>query len=235
MAVHELFTLVEQSDVEGLQPALAGKASQSDLDTLEGRVDGHDTSKANDDEVVHLTGDETITGIKTIPAGTANTWVFNGPIQVAEGTQLYHAARRGDLEGFADVDHTHDAEDVSAGTLDAARLPRLLWGTSVNTTTQVGSYNLDLSSIDYPVRIKFIQNHDAGLIAPTGGVDGQVVKVNAYANGDDRVFLFGSAIKLSSGLTSLEFNIPAGEVLIAAIEYSSDVAAWVLTAATVSG
>lgn len=131
--------------------------------------------------------------------------------------------------------HAHDASDISAGTLSALRLPRSLWGTLSNTTANTNNWAVNADSFTMPLRLKFTLLHNSGLSVPTGTpADGQTYKLCCLASGATRTWTFAAGFRLSTGLTSRTFSIPSGEALIAAVEYSSDLAAWVVTAATVS-
>jgi hypothetical protein len=212
------------------------------------------TGKADDSAVVHNTGTETIGGAKT----------FSVAPQVPVGSLLAHPVRRDDARladartptahasshasagsdplaaadiGAAASVHTHDATDITAGTLSALRLPPRPFGTATQTTTGTGSYNLDLSGAGFqlPLRFKVIANHNTGMNVPTNPTgDGQTVRVTCYANTAQRTFTFAAGFDLSTGITSRTVTIPSGQQMFALIEYSSDMAAWVITACTVS-
>lgn len=133
--------------------------------------------------------------------------------------------------------HAHDASDISQGTLSAARLPPRPFGTVTNTTTNTNAWNLDLSGagIQLPLRLKWVLNHDTTFNVPTNPVgDGQLLRITGFANGGARVFNFAAGYVLSTGLSTRAIAIPSGKQMFASVEYSSDLAAWVLTACTVS-
>lgn len=73
-----------------------GLSSGSWVSTAGGSPTWSARTYATDSSTVHRTGDETVSGVKTIPAGSGNSWVFNQPPQVAVGTQTYHPVRRDD-------------------------------------------------------------------------------------------------------------------------------------------
>jgi len=84
----------------------------------------------HDSSYVALSGDQTISGIKTF-SGTA---IFNSPPQVAVGTLAYHPVRRDDArltDARTPLAHVHAATDVTSGTLDINRIPTGATGTTV--------------------------------------------------------------------------------------------------------
>lgn len=192
----------------------------------EGAADPH-AQYAMDTEVVHNTGTETIAGAKT----------FSTPPAVPVGNLLTHPVRRDDArltDARTPTSHGHDGGDILQGTINVLRLPRVMHATTVNTTTAVTTYAVDANLAVAPLRMKFVMLHDCGIAVPTNPVDGQIIRIAAYASGAQRVFTFAGGIRLSTGLTARTVTIPFGQVMLAAIEYVSDIAAWVLTAATVS-
>lgn len=70
---------------------------------------------------------------------------------------------------------------------------------------------------------------------PTNGVDRQILRYAVYCAAAQTVTL-ASTINLSTGLTTRAFSVPAGKVLLFAIEFVNALTTnkWVLTAATVS-
>jgi len=131
--------------------------------------------------------------------------------------------------------HAHDAADVSVGTLNALRLPRVMTALSENTTASAGTYNVDANgAAGAPLRLKFILNHDSGLNTISNPVDGQILRVVARAVTATRNFVFPAAVRTSTGITSRTVAIPAGQVMLATMEYESGIGAWILASCTVS-
>lgn len=98
-----LDTLNELAAALGDDPNFAG--------TIAGQIGG----KANDADVVHRAGAETITGTKTFSTAPV---VPDGSFSTAAVTGL-----PGALDGKASTGHTHDASGIVSGVLLAARLP----------------------------------------------------------------------------------------------------------------
>lgn len=71
-------------------------------------------------------------------------------------------------------------------------------------------------------------------VSTTGARDGQVLQLIVPATGATRAITFASAIRTTTGVTRGPYSVAAGQMLRAAVEYSSDLAAWSLTAATVT-
>lgn len=64
--------------------------------------------------------------------------------------------------------------------------------------------------------------------------DREPIRLAFLASGGARNITFAGTIRTSTGITSRTFAVPSGQILLAAIEYSSLVGAYTLTAATVS-
>lgn len=71
-------------------------------------------------------------------------------------------------------------------------------------------------------------------VPTTSAVDRQVIRIAVLGSGATRAVTFAAAIRTSTGLTRGPFSIASGQVLLAAVEYSALISAWVLTAATIS-
>lgn len=70
---------------------------------------------------------------------------------------------------------------------------------------------------------------------PTSPADREVLRIAVIrSTAASVVVTFNGSIALSTGLTSSAYTVPSGKVLLAAVEYSAMLGAWVLTAATVS-
>lgn len=242
MAVHELFGSIKISDVNGLQSALDGKASASALATLVGRVDGHDTAisgKANDSEVVHKTGNESISGNKSIPSGS--TWTFDTAPLVAVGTNLANPVRRDDsrlTDSRSPLPHAHSASDITSGTLDAARLPKLNFVQNAVTLTGGQTFTPSADAVTAPQlhKVTMTTATTANNIAVPSGTpqNGQVIKYHLLASGGIRNVAFNASYRVSNAVTSRSIQIPSGQMLIAITEYSDFLGAWVLTATSTS-
>lgn len=128
--------------------------------------------------------------------------------------------------------------DVVWGGITADMLPKAMYG--VGTVTVVGGQNIaiDADQESYPMIYKITMTTSATanqILIPTGvSFIGQVIKFHCYASGGDRAINFQTGYRKSTGIENLSFDVPSGEVLIAAIEFDDQIDDWVLTAATVS-
>lgn len=68
---------------------------------------------------------------------------------------------------------------------------------------------------------------------PTGPTD-FVLRLAFLASGSARTVTFSTGIRTSTGITRGPHTVPAGEVLLAALQYSELLSAWVLTAMTIT-
>lgn len=134
------------------------------------------------------------------------------------------------LNGKAATVHTHAGADIASGTIDAARLPR----TTGTPRTQAHATTITIdASLGSLVNVAATANETFN--APTNGTDRQILRLAVYCAAA-RTISFATAIRLSTGLTSRDFAVPAGQVLLAALEYLTvgSLNIWVLTAATVT-
>lgn len=132
--------------------------------------------------------------------------------------------------GAAPTVHTHPASAVVSGTLDAARLPRTTGAPRTQAHAATVTIDASLGSL-----VNIAATADETINAPTNGTDRQILRLAVYCAAA-RTINFATAIRLSSGLTSRSFPVPAGQVLLAALEFLAvgGLNVWVLTAATVS-
>lgn len=232
------------ADVTGLQTALDGKQAAG---SYAAASHTHDDRYYTETEVDTLLAGKQAAGSYAAASHT-HTIANVTNLQTSLDAKL-DDSQLGVANGVASLDasgllpisqltsHAHDASDISQGTLSAARLPPRPFGTVTNTTTNTNAWNLDLSGagIQLPLRLKWVLNHDTTFNVPTNPVgDGQLLRITGFANGGARVFNFAAGYVLSTGLSTRAIAIPSGKQMFASVEYSSDLAAWVLTACTVS-
>lgn len=150
---------------------------------------------ALDTDTVHRTGTETISGIKTVPAGAGNTWAFQQPPQIEIGTAADHPVRRDDprlSDARTPTAHTHSAADITPAP--------------VVTASGTGAYtvNADMGTDWY---LTATGNRTLTL---SGGYDGQMIVVDVLASGGARTITL-SGVTLTTGMVSA-FAIPSGKV-----------------------
>lgn len=168
------------------QPVSVPTPTAADHAATKDYVDDADALKANDSAVVHLTGNETIAGQKTIDSGSGNQWIFNQPPQVAVGSLATHAVRRDDsrlTDARTPTAHVHAGGDITSGTIAAARLPlvpnppvALTYGTAPTIDASLGNYRTMTMTGDATV---------GGTVS--NGVDGQILRLRSTASGAQRV------------------------------------------------
>lgn len=124
---------------------------------------------------------------------------------------------------------TTDASLLTSGTIAAARLPRVLGAPNAQTVAATVTMDASVSSIHN------VQSTDTTLAVavPTNPTDRQVLRC-AFKKSTAAALTvnLNASIRLSTGLASRSFSLASGEVLLCALEYSTLVGAWVLTAAT---
>lgn len=74
---------------------------------------------------------------------------------------------------------------------------------------------------------------DVTVLVPTGPTDA-VLRLALLASGAERQVTFSTGIRVTTGIERGPHAVPAGEVLLAALQYSALVSDWVLTALTVT-
>lgn len=163
----------------------------------------------------------TETEVDTALAGKANTTHSHA---IADVTNLQTT-----LDGKAASSHNHDASAINAGTLSNARLPNVL---SQVRTLSGATITVDASAAGSLINVT--ATADTTFAVPTNPTDRQVLRIAVLASGASRNVTFNASIRLSTGLTSRTFSVPSGQALMTALEYSSLLSAWVLTAATVT-
>lgn len=198
------------------------------------------SEKADDTDVVKLSGDQTVGGQKTVPAGTANQWIFNQPPQVAQGSFDYHPVRRDDprlTDARTPLPHEHSGAEITSGLISPLRFPRIFYGFSDdNEVTSTGSQNISAELSQSAFGVEYVlTGGNLTLNVPIGTpLNRQVIQLEAHAVNADRQFIFHPDYRLSTGISSRTINIPDGELMAAAIRYSSRRSAWFVVAATVS-
>lgn len=198
------------------------------VDALAARIAEVVSAKADDSAVVHDTGTETIGGAKT----------FSVAPQVPVGALLANPVRRDDArltDARTPTAHNHAAADITSGTISTNRLPPTLRGTVSTTTIDTAQLEINVETYWVYLCLDVDMGHNSGLAIPTGTpANHHSIMVAAYANGGSRDFVFSSSFRLSTGIPSRTLTVPSGQVLLAAVEYSTLISAWTIVAATVS-
>jgi hypothetical protein len=154
-------------------------------------------------------------------------------------TQAWRLGESGDT-GTLTVNMAGCVTDPLDGWLSPARYVR---SASVTLTETPGGVRTQAYSATPSVdpqlvgdRVKMTATGDITSygVSTTNARDGQVLHLIVFASGATRAVTFASAIRTSTNITRGPYSIASGQLLRAAVEYSSDAAAWVLTAATVS-
>lgn len=135
------------------------------------------------------------------------------------------------LAGKASTSHTHAAGDIASGTIAEARLPVRL-AAPVATTVST-SHTIDPTA--GAVHNLTSTTATLALNVAAGGLDRQVLRVaTRRSTAAALTVTLNAAIALSTGLASSSIDVPANKLGFITLEYSSFLAAWVLTAYTVS-
>lgn len=139
--------------------------------------------------------------------------------------------------------HAHDASVITQGNLDPLRLPQWIYTQTNVVYDDAVNHNMivDVASFLYPAMFSVTMSGTGSatftepVVEPEQSIANAMnYKLHVYASGGTRSFSFASEFKLSTGITSRSFSIPSGKVLMAAVEYSTALGAWVIVAATVS-
>ena len=166
-------------------------------------------AKADDSTVVHNTGAETISGLKTFVNGVA----------IAHPSAANMAVRHDDArlsDARTPTVHTHPATAVTAAprSVTYANLAALAPGTGavdVVTATLTGNPT----------------------ITPAAGTDGQVIRLRLLAGSSARTVTLGSAVRLATGISARTLDITANQAGVIGLEYIAGLGSgvWVLFSA----
>lgn len=143
-----------------------------------------------------------------------------GYLTPAEGTAAYAA-----------LSHNHAASAINSGQFSTNRMPH------VSSTVRAATGATGVIAIDAAVvgnNLDYTATGDITLGVPTGGSNRQVLRIQVLASVAARNVTFDPNYRISTGIASRTFSVPAGEALLAAVEYSTLLADWVITAATVT-
>jgi hypothetical protein len=106
---------------------------------------------------------------------------------------------------------------------------------------QTRSYTAVTGTITLDNQYEMIQNFtctgNVTVDPPASSVharDGEPMQLRFLASGAQRTITFNASMRLSTGIASRSFIVPSGEILAAAIEWSSLVTDYIITAATIS-
>lgn len=160
---------------------------------------------------------------------------FATPIQLpGDPTGALEAATKQYVDGRPLPPHQHSAGDITTGTLDPARLPRVLPVLQSFSVASGGTHTTDASLGSY---VDLTVNGGNAIIAlPTNGVNRQTVEYAIYALSATSV-IFSSDILLTTGLSTRTFSVPAQRYGFFSLKYStlrSNLQVWAMVAGTVT-
>lgn len=168
------------------------------------------------------------------PVSTAQATAINAAVTAHTGATDPHPQYLTPAEGsaaYAALSHNHAASAINAGQLATDRLPQVA-STVRPFPASTGTVNIDASLIGN--LLDYTATGDVTFAVPTGGTNRQVLRIQVLASGAARNVVFNAAYRLSTGLSSRTFAVPSGQSLMAAVEFSTLLNAWVITAATVT-
>lgn len=151
-----------------------------------------------------------------------NTSDANKPVSTATQTAL---------NGKANSSHTHAASDINSGQFSTDRMPQVS-STVRAVTGATGAITPDATVVGN--NLDYTASGNVTFNPPTGGANRQVLRIAVLASGADRTVTFAAGIRIGSGITRGPLTVTSGQVLLAALEYSTLINAWVLTATTIS-
>jgi hypothetical protein len=151
----------------------------------------------------------------------ATSWVTRGNLK----------GPKGDPGTPAPTVHSHDAADLT-GVLAAARMPAVTsvvrsqaFATSLSVNPAVQGNYIDITATADITSLTAVT---------TGAGNRQTIELCILASAAARNVTFATAIRTSTGITRGPYAIPSGQILIAALKFSTLTGAWTLVAATVS-
>jgi hypothetical protein len=149
--------------------------------------------------------------------------------KLADGTTnvVMLAVERTKLAGLSGA--STSASTLTSGTLPQQRLPASLV-TPYSVTLNNTSLTINVSDFVFPIAVNCTLLGPGGMWLPAGtGTTGLIYKVNAYASGATRTFVFDQAFRLSGAITTNSYTVPADQMLMSEIEFSAILSTWVLT------
>ena len=153
------------------------------------------------------------------------------PYSWSDGTTAITAARLNSIEaGIESMDDRTAALEVAppSHTHAASDLPSL----GTRTVSYAATITIDPTVTGDRINITATGNITSLGFSTTGAGDGQVLQLVVLASTANRTVTFASAVRTSTGVTRGPYTITAGQILRAAVEYSTLTNAWALVGAT---
>lgn len=173
--------------------------------------------------------DPDLTAIAALTATTDNViqsvagaWASRTPAQVRTTLAVQPTSEKGAANGYAPLD--------AAGLVPSADMPLVLGSPVAVTLATTAALDASAGSV------RNVQSSTATLAVsvPTTPAERQVLRC-AFKRSTAAALTvnFNASIRLTTGITTRAWPLASGEVLLCALEYSSLVGAWALTACTV--
>lgn len=147
--------------------------------------------------------------------------------------------------GLAWVDadaHTHALSDIAiTGTPDGTKFLRDdgTWQVPstlalTRTVTYSATPNIDPTVPGNRINITATGAITSLAVSGIGALDGQVLQLIILASAADRAVTFASSLRTTTGISRGPHTVPSGQILRAAVEYSTLTSAWAILAVTVT-
>ena len=139
-------------------------------------------------------------------------------------------------------DHTHEVTDLNiTGTPDGTKFLRDdgTWAAPstlalTRTVAYASSLTIDPTTPGNRINITATGDISSLAVSGTGALDGQVLQLIILASAASRSVTFASSLRTTTGISRGPYTVPSGQILRAAVEYSTLTSAWAILAVTVT-